>query len=96
MRVGDGADTIVFDDPRPQTQIIAPKVRRHTPRNAGKMNFKVREGMLLVFPAWLRHGVTPNQSNRERISISISFNVMFSSFAETISPPRWGDKDKDG
>jgi len=47
----------------------------------------VGEGKLLVFPAWFRHSVPPNGSDQERVSIS--FNIMFSSFTETVSPPKW-------
>jgi hypothetical protein len=50
---------------------------------------KVDEGTLLVFPAWLMHSVDPNRS--ERLRISASFNAMFSSYAETMSQPLWGE-----
>jgi len=40
-----------------------------------------------VFPAYLEHSVSPNESTDVRISVS--FNVMFSDYAETISPPLW-------
>jgi hypothetical protein len=36
------------------------------------------------------HSVDPNGSEDERISLS--FNVMFSSYAETMSEPMWGDR----
>lgn len=41
----------------------------------------------LLFPAWRPHSVDPNRSDRTRISIS--FNVMFSSYAEELSKPLW-------
>jgi uncharacterized protein (TIGR02466 family) len=31
------------------------------------------EGRLIMFPAWLWHGVEPNQSNNIRISVSFNF-----------------------
>ncbi|MEM7223063.1 MAG: 2OG-Fe(II) oxygenase family protein [Pseudomonadota bacterium] len=82
-----GGDTISFHDPRPQTNIIAPRVLKHTNENTSPINLPAKEGRLLVFPAWFRHSVLPNKGQGDRISIS--FNVMFSSFAETISPPKW-------
>ena len=34
-----------------------------------------KEGELFLFPGWLDHGVTPNETDEDRISIS--FNIMF-------------------
>jgi ectoine hydroxylase-related dioxygenase (phytanoyl-CoA dioxygenase family) len=47
----------------------------------------VRDGTLLLFPSYLAHSVDANTSEEERISVS--FNVMFSSFAERLSKPLW-------
>ena len=33
------------------------------------------EGLLLVFPAHLKHGVIPNQSNEDRISVSFNIKI---------------------
>ena len=49
----------------------------------------MEEGTLLIFPSWLVHSVDPNRSNALRISVS--FNTMFSSYAETMSGPLWGE-----
>ena len=32
-----------------------------------------KEGMLYIFPSWLKHSVDPNMSDKERISISFNF-----------------------
>jgi hypothetical protein len=40
-----------------------------------------------MFPAYLEHSVDANTGADERISIS--FNVMFSSFTEQLSKPLW-------
>ena len=87
LKVPKGGESISFTDPRPQTMVISPRVERDNPANAGKMIVNVEEGLLLVFPAWLAHSVDPNASGETRISIS--FNAMFTSFAETIAEPRW-------
>ena len=42
---------------------------------------------MLVFPAYLQHSVDASASDKERISIS--FNIMFSSFTENLSKPLW-------
>ncbi len=43
---------------------------------------------LILFPAWLPHSVDTSRSDRKRISVS--FNLMFASYAETMSAPLWG------
>lgn len=82
-----GADSISFQDPRPVAHIIAPRVSETTPDTTARVTLQVKEGTLIIFPAWLVHAVEPNMSNRERISIS--FNVMFTSFAEKMARPVW-------
>ncbi len=82
-----GADTINFHDSRPQTQIIKPPVVGLTAENTDQVVVKVANGTLLIFPAWLAHSVDANKSDETRISIS--FNVMFSGYAENMSKPLW-------
>jgi uncharacterized protein (TIGR02466 family) len=88
LQVADGADTINFHDPRPQTAIIRPPVTELTAYNTDQVVLRVTPGTLLLFPAWLPHSVDPNRSDRERISVS--FNLMFASYTEAMSPPLWG------
>jgi ectoine hydroxylase-related dioxygenase (phytanoyl-CoA dioxygenase family) len=47
----------------------------------------VTNGTLLLFPSYLEHSVDANTSEEERVSIS--FNIMFSSFTEKLSKPLW-------
>jgi uncharacterized protein (TIGR02466 family) len=82
-----GADTISFHDPRAQASIIRPPVTRLTAENTDQVVVKVQDGTILLFPAWLQHSVAPNTSHERRVSIS--FNIMFSSYAETMSKPLW-------
>jgi uncharacterized protein (TIGR02466 family) len=82
----DGADTINFFDPRPQAGVIRPPVTQLTPENTEMVVFKVGDGTLLLFPAWLQHAVDVNRSARPRISMS--FNLMFTGF-ETMARPAW-------
>jgi ectoine hydroxylase-related dioxygenase (phytanoyl-CoA dioxygenase family) len=49
---------------------------------------RVAAGTLLLFPAWLAHSVEPNASAKTRVSVS--FNLMFPRFAETLAQPLWG------
>ncbi len=82
-----GADTVSFHDPRIQTAIIRPPVTELTAENTDQVVVGVRNGTLLMFPSYLQHSVSPNESEEERVSVS--FNVMFSSFTENISKPLW-------
>jgi len=57
------------------------------PDNTDQVVVRVKNGTLLIFPAYLHHSVDANMSEKERISIS--FNIMFSSFTENLSKPLW-------
>ncbi len=87
VRTHHGADSICFLDPRPQTGIVRPPVMELTADNTEQVVLKVKDGMLLLFPAWLQHGVDPNRSDRLRVSLG--FNVMFSAYAEGMARPSW-------
>lgn len=87
IRTGEGADTINFHDPRKQASVIRPPVTELTAQNTDQVVVRVREGTLLLFPSYLEHSVDANGSNDERVSIS--FNLMFSSFAQQLSKPLW-------
>lgn len=87
VQTQEGADTVIFHDPRSQTGIIRPPVTELTAENTDQVVVKIKNGMLLLFPSWLSHSVDANKSDETRISIS--FNIMFSSFAEDMSKPNW-------
>ena len=87
LRTHPGADTINFHDPRTQTGILRPPVVELTAENTDQVVVTVKNGTLLVFPSFLLHSVDANRSEEERISIS--FNIMFSSFTENLSKPLW-------
>jgi uncharacterized protein (TIGR02466 family) len=87
VRTHPGADTINFHDPRAQASVIRPPVTELTAQNTDQVVIKVADGTLLLFPSYLEHSVNPNESTEERISVS--FNIMFSSFAQNLSKPLW-------
>ena len=87
LHTQEGADTINFHDPRRQTSVIRPPVVELTGENTDQVVVRVRDGTLLMFPSYLEHSVDANRSDDERISIS--FNLMFSSFAQQLSKPLW-------
>ena len=87
VRTFPGADTINFHDPRSQAGIIRPPVAELTAENTDQVVVKVKNGTLLLFPAYLQHSVDTNGSEEERVSMS--FNIMFSGFTENLSKPLW-------
>jgi uncharacterized protein (TIGR02466 family) len=87
VRTHPGADSINFHDPRPQAAVIRPPVVELTAENTDQVVVTVTNGTLLIFPSYLEHSVAATASDEERISIS--FNVMFSSFTENLSKPLW-------
>ena len=87
VRTRPGADTINFHDPRNQTGIIRPPVVELTAENTDQIVVRVKDGTMLVFPSYLQHSVDASASEDERISIS--FNIMFSSFTQNLSKPLW-------
>ena len=94
VKVGRGADSITFNDPRIQTGIMAPHVETVDQANAVQAHLPVREGRMLLFPAWFVHSVDVNRSAEERVSIS--FNIMFSDFAEKMAHPVWRSRFAEG
>lgn len=87
VRTFPGADTINFHDPRSQAGIIRPPVTALTAENTDQVVVNVRNGTLLLFPAYLQHSVDANAGDGERVSVS--FNIMFSGFTENLSKPLW-------
>lgn len=87
VRTFPGADTINFHDPRSQTGIIRPPVVELTAENTDQVVVNVKNGTLLLFPAYLQHSVDANAGEEERVSVS--FNIMFSGFTENLSRPLW-------
>lgn len=87
LKVPPGADTIAFHDARPQVGIIRPPVTGLTADNTDEVLVKVTESTLLIFPAFLPHSVDANASAAPRISLS--FNLMFEVYAETMGRPSW-------
>jgi uncharacterized protein (TIGR02466 family) len=83
--VADGAPELVFQDLRPIS--IMPWSGKLNRVTANAFAEEAVLGRMVIFPSWLRHHVPSNAGVRERISIS--FNLMFTNFAETAAAPRW-------
>ena len=82
----DDGGSIYFVDPRVAAISRKPPVRMNKDlrkdiisfgktHNQGKYMIKPKEGMLIIFPSWLEHGVYPNQSDEDTIVISANINL---------------------
>lgn len=87
VQTGEGSDSITFFDPRNEVGVITPRFTKRNQNNSRTVNIEAKTGRLVLFPAWLRHAVSPNQNPAHRISIA--FNVMFSDFTRSVATPRW-------
>ena len=45
-------------------------------QQAFQVDLNLREGNLVVFPAWLRHGVMPYRGTGERISVALNIDAV--------------------
>lgn len=66
---------------------MAPRIREPSTRTASSVDVGVRDGRLVLFPAWLKHSVSSNRSDRQRVSVAM--NVMFIDYVALMSRPRW-------
>lgn len=66
---------LMFYDPREARTFYKPSVQAFTAYTADAVAHPPEAGILLIFPSWLKHGVDPNLSDEERVSIS--FNYVF-------------------
>ena len=77
VRCNKETGVIRFIDERPSTKFVTcyslPCLGPANPLLGELFTVAPMPGDLLLFPAWIDHKVTPNQSNRDRISMS--FNV---------------------
>jgi uncharacterized protein (TIGR02466 family) len=66
---------LTFHDPRQARVFMQPRVSGYTPYIADSIDVEVQEGVIMIFPSWLKHGVETNLSGRDRVSLS--FNYVF-------------------
>ncbi len=67
--------SLMFYDPREAKTFYKPHVDQFTAYTADAVAHTATEGLLLIFPSWLKHGVEPNLGEGDRVSIS--FNYVF-------------------
>lgn len=78
VRVPENSGNLFFQDPRTFVRCFPDQWYFE---NGCDMHYvEPKENMLVLFPSWLSHGVEPNCSDQERISIS--FNISHVEFQE--------------
>lgn len=77
VKVPENCGNLMFYDPRSAKAFYKPQVSQFTAYTADAIAHVPEAGLLLIFPSWLKHGVEPNLSEDDRVSIS--FNYVFSS-----------------
>ena len=72
-----GAGSIRFEDPRLCMMMAAPP-RKSNARADNRLFFDIhpKNGMLLLWESWLRHGVKANASRQPRISLSFNYSAV--------------------
>lgn len=85
---GDEAGGCLFLlDPRPAAVMIAPPVSAFTPWTYQQVRYAPTPGRMLLFPAWLQHGVEPNRGTADRVCVSFNIGLKWGSH-----PPLAGSK----
>ncbi len=75
VQTPENCGNLMFYDPRVARTFYKPAVQKYTAYTADAIAHVAEAGLLLVFPSWLKHGVEPNLSDGDRVSIS--FNYVF-------------------
>lgn len=75
LKTPENCGNLMFYDPREARTFYKPSVQTFTAYTADAVAHTAEPGLLLIFPSWLKHGVEPNLSTSDRISVS--FNYVF-------------------
>ncbi|MGI0485733.1 TIGR02466 family protein [Pantanalinema rosaneae CENA516] len=75
LQTAKDCGNLMFYDPRSARTFYKPLVKEFTPFTADAIAYEPQAGLLLIFPSWLKHGVEPNMSDIDRVSVS--FNYIF-------------------
>lgn len=73
VKVPPASGNIEFHDPIRERTMTSYPVRPGAEAARKRLEYKCRDGLLLIFPSWLSHSVQPNASDTARVSIA--FNI---------------------
>lgn len=75
VRTPKNCSSIKFEDPRLDKFMAAPpRLPKVRPENEQFVSYKPESGNLVLFESWLRHEVSSNQSEEDRVSISFNYH----------------------
>ncbi len=75
VRTPRGASKIKFEDPRLASFMAAPpRTPDCRPENRAFVEYPVAAGNVILFESWLRHEVSANRTDEERVSVSFNYN----------------------
>ncbi len=75
VKTETNSPAISFKDPRIARWMMPPAADGNRPENTFHAKVAPEGGKLLMFPAWLEHGVGQNLIDEERISMSFNFEM---------------------
>ena len=77
LQVPEGSSPIIFQDPRPHSELIGPDENAicSNKYNTQDVTFNPKVGDIVLFNSWLPHSVPPSSIQVEDGRISIAFNV---------------------
>ena len=72
---GKGGELVLYDPRMPGLRMHAPDVRFRDMGPEVRAPIEPKEGMMVLFPAWLSHSVEPCEGTGNRISIAINIRA---------------------
>ena len=74
VQAPEGASGLMFHSPM-DGNMIAPPFTEMNSYNSLSLEMPVKEGLIVLFPSWLRHSVRPSAVDAERISVSFNLTM---------------------
>jgi uncharacterized protein (TIGR02466 family) len=90
VRAPARSGNLFFLDPRTAPPMVAAPVTQYTPWTYERVVYEPVAGRMLLFPAWLMHGVEPNLSDEPRVCLSFNVSVSYRDGAADPPPGRGG------
>lgn len=73
IKVPENGGNIEFTDPIGERAMFTYPIRDEVTYLPRRLSYRCHEGLMVLFPSWLTHGVQPNRSQEMRMSIA--FNI---------------------
>jgi uncharacterized protein (TIGR02466 family) len=72
IKVPPESGNIEFYDPVRERLMTPYPIKARTAKNSSPLEYKARDGLLIIFPSWLQHAVQPNRSDDVRVSMAFN------------------------